>query len=593
MAIFSHELQLPVSFVVTAMLMIPLMKTIVLGSRSGALCFFDSAEALEDISSASHDATNCFRRIHGQDAITSIIVAPSTANDATRHYILTTGRSGVFAVHKLQKVHQRHSPVDLVTVDLSYPLFAPLIEGASYGPSGELTLYGFRSTRFVAWNENIQKEVMNIECGGAHRSWDYLHESGGAWSGPFVWSKSGHVHIGKGYTASHRVLQSGGHGREIKAVAASPCRSRGLGAPDQIIATGAEDTCIRLFTESASDRKRCFSCVKILKKHTTGIQQLQWSKCGTLLFSSGGFDEFYAWQIQSIPSIGLGSVCAAVRPVENDVSDLRITSFDIVDDWTDAPTDKVSRGSLIVSMVLSDSTVLIYRYSIALTKFELLVRGLYTTRCLTQAAHYISDAPILLTASTDGYIGLWDIAKSIPLLNRAGSQISPQPNPGAICCQARTRVHQSAVKCMVIASLGPQVAVVATGGDDNALAFTLLRSDDNGVARPSWSTLLIPNAHAAAVTAIQQLTGLEASQTPEQPVRLLFATAGNDQRLKVWRFVFNPDIFGVEALQLELLRNEYTCIADVSSMALIQGQDDVEKIRLIICGVGMDVWSMG
>jgi WD40 repeat protein len=99
-----------------------------------------------------------------------------------------------------------------------------------------------------------------------------------------VWTRASSMHIYSQTGPNHTVIRSGGHGREIKAVAVSPdgnSRSR------QLIATGAEDTDIKIFQYVEED----FICRRTIRKHTTGIQHLQWSQDGNYLFSSGGCEE--------------------------------------------------------------------------------------------------------------------------------------------------------------------------------------------------------------------------------------------------------------------------------------------------------------
>src|SRR5205814_1055862 len=70
----------------------------------------------------------------------------------------------------------------------------------------------------------------------------------------------------------------------------------------RLCATGSEDTIIRIFkyeeTSIPGPKGDIFAthgleCLGSFKKHTTGIQHLQWSSCGTYLFSSAGMEEFF------------------------------------------------------------------------------------------------------------------------------------------------------------------------------------------------------------------------------------------------------------------------------------------------------------
>jgi WD40 repeat protein len=124
---------------------------------------------------------------------------------------------------------------------------------------------------------------MGIDTGGAHRSWAFRPHS--AMGGTLVWTRASTLHVCSQKGPNHTVVHSGGHGREIKAVAVS--RSSHSKAHSRMIATGAEDTDIKIFQYVDRD----LVCRRTIRKHTTGIQHLQWSEKGDYLFSSGGCEE--------------------------------------------------------------------------------------------------------------------------------------------------------------------------------------------------------------------------------------------------------------------------------------------------------------
>jgi hypothetical protein len=84
---------------------------------------------------------------------------------------------------------------------------------------------------------------------------------------------------------------------------------------------------------------------------------------------------------------------------------------------------------------------------------------------------------------------------------------------------------------------GQRDQIIITGGDDNALGLTLMRTHTSGgdatSSRPitSFQTLLIPKAHAAAITAMRLCT---LSLSLSQEFRIRFLSTGNDQHVKLW-----------------------------------------------------------
>lgn len=79
-------------------------------------------------------------------------------------------------------------------------------------------------------------------------------------------------------------------------------------------------------------------------------------------------------------------------------------------------------------------------------------------------------------------------------------------------------------------------------------------------------------------------------------------TSGNDQRLKLWSVNIDSARNSTDAVNLILLRDVYTAVADLSCLAAFPcGNDDNDnehdrydlgvKNRVVMCGVGMDMWS--
>jgi WD40 repeat protein len=153
-----------------------------------------------------------------------------------------------------------------------------------------------------------------------------------------VWTRASSMHICSQAGPNHGVIRPGSHGREIKAVAASQ------GPSSPLIATGAEDTDIKLFEYVEGE----LLCRRTLRRHTTGIQHLQWSENGEYLFSSGGCEEFYIWKTRRLPSpMGVGIVCDFTYAPESEHADLRIMSFDV----------KQRNIGYDIALVFSDSSI--------------------------------------------------------------------------------------------------------------------------------------------------------------------------------------------------------------------------------------------
>ena len=350
-----------------------------------------------------------WRGWHDKDAITSIIAYPTNASGPAPHRehesptnpfsqrlynisntssphprtsrIITTGRNGVYAILEVS-ISPSTSRVTITKLHVQKLLNGGTIEGAYIrtgpensiipaSPSGDLHMYGFRGQSFFVWNETRGYELFSEECGGPHRSWVFYHARGEervtqAVIGWFAWTQAGKMCVLKVLRAPRKLLQQGLHGREIKALAISPPGVRGgsnSSSSLRIIATGAEDTLIRLsvLRPQRTEKDKLLQSLRpvaVFKKHTTGIQHLAWSECGDWLFSSGGVEEFYVWRVRRLEGgrIAVGVVCEATCPAQSVVPDLRIMGFDVSTvgvPWTEEGCGK----AFLLSMVYSDSSI--------------------------------------------------------------------------------------------------------------------------------------------------------------------------------------------------------------------------------------------
>jgi WD40 repeat protein len=541
-------LALPPRFVVTSFVTVQQddIRHAILGSRGGALAIYNLHASAE---SDPIPVTTLLQNCHAKESITALHWKPTTTttiSSGSSGHLFSTSRDSTLAIHDLT-LHPSPPSISLIH-QLELP-FGPNIEGLTFTPetnknnNNNLQVWGFRGKTFVSHSLKTQQDVFTIECGGGvHRNWAFEPSEDG---GTFIWTQNGSLKRVTQTEKPLRTVRAGGHGREIKAVAVSAGKFR-------IIATGAEDTDIKLFTyEDGSG----FECLQTLRKHNTGIQHLQWSKDGRRLFSSGGSEEFYVWRVwRGVPVLGVGVVCESKHP-RSMRSDLRIMGFE-AREW--------GEDRFEVVMAYSDSSVKLWSYHCG--EWVLRREGDYLTACLTDVmfvhgteGSLSGDQHQLLTTAMDGHVAMWHC-----------------PEEKKLTWLQRRKVHQNAILDSTTTSLSDGSTLLLTAGDDNALGLS--RIDDKN----EISTLLIPRAHAAAVTA------LAVFKYGDDCFYVLSASI--DQRIKVWDVRIDVTVPGVESLRVRRVQNVFTSVADVSSMALVQLEDG--STGVLVCGVGMDVWRL-
>lgn len=519
----------------------------VVGMRAGAIAIYTKTP------DGFVRRTLWFDNKSGKDAVTAIVPIPPLDGQAATSF-LTTCRDGKFRIYEIQG---REDEVSLHLLHKTSPPLGPMLEEAwlSQTPDGDLDVIisGFSSARFVLWNETKQHEVAAVVCGGGHRTFDYIVDRKSPERMRFAYSKASQMAI---YSQSHtplRTLRPGNHGREIRSVAV-----RG-----GYLATGAEDTTIRIWEYERDGTPSDMRCHAVLTKHTTGIQCLKWFGEEYLL-SSGGNEQLFVWRVTRPRSRykNLAVVCEAVFSDRTPDGDLRITDFDV------ARMSEDDSG-ILVSLALSNSTLKTYHYTRE-NGFHLLAEGQYTGACLTHIRHLHlpGGAMGIITSSTDGHVAVWKRENNTSQDNTCGVS--------RYALAVAAKIHQSSIKCLDIRDDATERGIswqVITGGDDNALGVVNLTWIEDHDTFGVTSRVRAKDAHAASVTGAAILERAESFT--------LVATVSNDQRIKVWRVGGSPG--GRE--EVALLENQYSAIADPGDLEpLTQG-------GLVIVGIGMEVWS--
>ncbi|PTB68848.1 WD40 repeat-like protein, partial [Trichoderma citrinoviride] len=518
---------------------------LVVGSRHGFLSVLDRQE-----DGSYHSILDIATR--SRDTITAILpLPPKSGSPHASRYILVTSRDGKYRIYELDRksgsvlLHLRHE---------TSPPFGPMIAGAWFTQDTvpELVLYGFRSKDFVIWNETRREELATIECGGAHRTFQLTYSEIIPGRYRFAFTKTSKLSISSSDRLAHEWVKAGIHGREI----------RSLSSNGRYIATGAEDTTIRIweYIHVADGTQSELRCVAAMKAHITGLQKLVWLG-DEYLFSSAGNEEFFVWKVQSLESdyTGLAVMCEGVFTDKSADADLRIMDFDV------CQSDDSS--GMVVTMGFSNSVIRTYRYTSDDGRFKLLAKGRYTGACLTQTRHLImrDQLPRLLTASTDGHLALW----------------RTEPHEGTLreyVLEQAVPLHQNSIKSLDMIESGEGYQVF-TGGDDNSVGVTWLGATSGSTDGASWAfsgRSIVRRAHAAAIAGvllIRRRTGV------------VGISVSNDQRVKLWSVPSDQDG------NVELIRGDCIGVADAGDIAAV-GDLDNGMATIVIAGVGLEAWSL-
>ncbi|ODV90613.1 hypothetical protein CANCADRAFT_108452 [Tortispora caseinolytica NRRL Y-17796] len=497
----SVHLTTPAAFLTSSTCVLETQGLIVAGSRLGSIAVY----------SLNHTQLQYTQSgvLSQGSAVTSL-----TATDTGS--VLCTTRDGFYALLDIAE--------DKLVITHSSKVAKGSIEGGRLF-CGSLYLWGFRTNTFVFWNATEHYTYFSVVCGGIHRAWAFVAdlESNCA---RFTFAKAGALHQVERPIRSEKFAQSSltnaFHGREVRSIKFSP--------HGDVLATGAEDTLIRLSTVTSDGR---IETKTVLNHHVSGIQDMAWAATGRYLFSSGGREELYAWKVEwNKPVLAASMVSAAPKFSEN--ADLRITGLCTF-------TDELVQYT---AGCFSDSSICVWRFENE--TFVPAVKGVYRSCCLLNIdVVEADDKRWLVLTATDGYVIVY-------ALDLAASELlSPA---------LTVKVHQSGIKGYVRFAKGRDSWYILCGGDDCAIAvveFTVAPTATAKVVSVKRS------AHSSCIT------GLIRTSLNE------FVSISEDQNVRKWR---------VSEGELELLESHYTCIADT-------GSGDYYEKCLVIGGSGISTWT--
>ena len=228
---------------------------------------------------------------------------------------------------------------------------------------------------------------------------------------------------------------------------------------------------------------------------------------------------------------------------------------------------------------------------------ELISLGTYRSCCLTHIQLLgLGNRSYLLTTGTDGYITFWPVdnlqtqeTSRFSLSKRDSSQDKENFDTD-LKWDAQHRIHQSSIKCLTSRHLSDGSVIIATGGDDNALALTHITLDAESSHLPICSTLLLTRAHASTITDIQCLgPGLDHGQSDTSTL-WTFATVSNDQRLKTWVLTIDSRKPAAEGLSVRQGSSQLSSIADASCMEITPGGRG--EMKIMVAGIGIETWNV-
>ncbi len=508
-------------------LLLPLGKLLV-GDRSGFLHCYNSAtgELLSSLKAHGSHGVGAIRSEDGGDLV------------------MTAGRDGmqnVFDIDgdgELRRLSRVRLPVPWVEEFLPF--------------RGDTLLLGFRSANFVTYSCGERREVLEAECGGGHRSWDFalLNESQARFS--FIKDQKLFTTFLPLSELIRSEVRSGAHSKTINAV-----EHFSLG-PSDYVATGGEDGTVQI-REILTGGDSSWRIVEVLKSHISSVKSISMSKGRkgeVIMVTAGGRAEMKLWRLQSRKKCK-GLIVSELSTHRLKGTDKRRKKVwrdhEIVHDtevrYTDVEIipDQKEGSKVVIFAGCSDGILRVFGADPDSGDIQLVAESACINHCFLRVCSDVNDGDVL-TSSTDGFLRAW--------------RLSPEEELSMLW---ELRSNGSGINSVAGVPLSRQRGSVVLAGDDGGNVCLV-------EATNSAKKLSSKACHAA------QVTGLIVGRGKEGSV----ISCSVDQRVALWNIDSEEES---RVPFLEMASQLAVDVADIQAMCSWIGKTG--ETNVIVVGEGM------
>lgn len=513
-------------------------KFLLCGDRCGSLFLFKLSGSLKtEVENLAPD--DSLPKLHGKLGVTSVIEHNGK--------IFSTGRDGsvrMLAVNpemaQLLLLSTDKMVMDWVCTILTLPSDAK-----------HVLIIGFKEMNMVVWSTKERRTILQVDCGGGHRSWDCVVSSKEDLEFSFVREKQIYFSSWALETLMKPTLQCGISPREINCVSTLP------NVPSSLLLGGEDGT---LYVCQFSGDLSTLESTTTLTNHISSVRCV----CvqDNFFFSAGGRAQLKAWRVDHGPPEEIICRELASHMLKGERHPRSPPSIDPEMRYMSLSSIPNSTSNSVVHLVsgCSDGAMRWLTFDPSNNTFQVVSESWFHTKCVLKllAVPLDQGKVALFSSATDGTISLWDIIPEMFTSNDAREPIWS------------SRCHQSGVNSLHVevlsASIGPAI-LLASGGDDNSVVLTALKLSGKETSMiAQWSSSV---AHAA------QVTGVWLTE------KWLLSTS-IDQRLTVWEWELRLE--ESNHLSCDFVSQTICSVPDIQDMQIWKDKD-----WLCVCVVGKGV----
>lgn len=427
-------------------------------------------------------------------------------------------------------------------------------------------LLGFSGAFFIIYNLDLRRIILEINCGGGHRSWDCMITKSNMLDFYFIKEMKINYYTEKFSNILTMDLVKGYHNKEINTglIIYEPELGEKL-----VFISGGEDTTIRVTKVNVNCVPICFETVLSIKLHLSSVRCI--TSCAVindnkhqnvheyLIFSGGGRAQIILQKLSinnTSFDVKFEHIHSYYKSLNEDEAETRI--MDLV-------TINMAFNVILVA-ACSDGTLQCFTVSLNSEKtnkmeFTLLGEVKYLLRCIMRLAIVnVFNRHIVVSMATDGLMVFWDFTdvclgiscdKKIPFFY--------------------VKTHQNSITSVSCHQVDDSTFIFATGGDDDAFDLRVIQfsvTDDCAIA--------------AKVICFWRSTRLHAAQVSGIYINSDYViTSSIDQYVNIIKYDFD----GVE-LKCEVLNQHCSAICDIHGLQCVAMK---EQIYALVFGKGIEL----